>query len=226
MKKVVLNKTNTNMKSGKFEYILTVFNEQGESIDKGFLSITVDQWMQTYNELNGADDIHVDEAIIRKAFKEEVIVVIDGKELKPIEKTAKQKIEEELASKDYTLDELENLLKTEEINFKNLKGLASVAAKTKIILINKMIDAKFNDMFEQYSKNHTKITTRWKERKHMNKIKVQFPISKVVNGIEYRGAKTSLRTVELADMGITEENPYINIEYDKFNKRIIITPAE
>ena len=60
----------------------------------------------------------------------------------------------------------------------------------------------------------------------MNKIKVQFPISKVVNGIEYRGAKTSLRTVELADMGITEENPYINIEYDKFNKRIIITPAE
>lgn len=58
------------------------------------------------------------------------------------------------------------------------------------------------------------------------KIKIQFPISKEINGVIYRGAKTSLMTTELAKIGINEENPFINIEYDEYAKRIVITPVE
>lgn len=57
-------------------------------------------------------------------------------------------------------------------------------------------------------------------------IKVQHPITKTVNGIEYRGAKLPLRTTELNNMGINEENPYVDIEYDEFNRKIIITPVD
>lgn len=58
------------------------------------------------------------------------------------------------------------------------------------------------------------------------RIKVQHPVNKVVNGIEYRGAKLPLRTTELINMGIDESNPYVDIEYDEYAKKIIITPAE
>jgi len=57
-------------------------------------------------------------------------------------------------------------------------------------------------------------------------IKIQFPVTKVVNGTEYKGARAPLRTVELDNMGIDESNPFVDIEYDEYSRKIIITPVK
>lgn len=60
-----------------------------------------------------------------------------------------------------------------------------------------------------------------------SKIKIQFPINKRSSeGVEYRGARLPLRLTELDDMDIDINNPYVDVEYDVYGKKIIITPAE
>ena len=58
------------------------------------------------------------------------------------------------------------------------------------------------------------------------RIKIQHPVTKTVNGNEYRGARLSLRISELENIGIDEDNPYVDIEYDEYGRKIVITPAE
>lgn len=57
-------------------------------------------------------------------------------------------------------------------------------------------------------------------------IKIQFPVTKRVNGVDYKGARLPLRMIELDNMDIDENNPYVDVEYDEYGKKIIITPVE
>lgn len=60
----------------------------------------------------------------------------------------------------------------------------------------------------------------------IKKMKMQYSKSREVNGIIYKGAKVSLASTELAKMGIDEDNPFINVEYDQSKKKITISPAK
>lgn len=60
----------------------------------------------------------------------------------------------------------------------------------------------------------------------IRKMKMQWSKKREVNGIVYKGAKLSLASTELLKMGIDESHPFINVEYDTYKKKIIISPAK
>lgn len=157
MKIVKLVQSLVKMKEGKILfYTETYENNKGIRVD--IVEVSMDYYTKVCTQHSDLSDEDVDALILYKAFSkkfnEYFELHINGKnktpERKPYNVEIKQQIEEE--AENCTLEQLFELLEKEENNFKKLTGILRITAKLKTIIINEIIEKRFNELEEEQSK--------------------------------------------------------------------------
>ncbi len=152
MVKVQITQILTNMMEGKISYYYTIQNDN-KPVDCGYFDCPLTYYEKVNTEINAKTDMEIDVEIIRRAFKnryDRFQIFINGENVTPERKPMNEEIREELQRKDYTLDELFELLETEQNIFKKASGIVRITAKFKTIVINELITKKFEDMEASY----------------------------------------------------------------------------
>ena len=148
MIKVQITQILTNMMKGEFSYYYAVTDDD-KLKDCGYFTCPFDYFDEVNAKVKGETDLATDIEIVRRAFKhryDRFRIIIDGKDVTPERKPLNEEIREDLESKDYTLDELFEMLDKEQNIFKKASGIVRITAKFKTIVINELITKKFEDM--------------------------------------------------------------------------------
>lgn len=148
MVKVQITQILTNMMKGEISYYYTVTGDE-KTQGCGYFTCSFDYFDEVNAKVKGETDLDTDVEIVRRAFKHRYDyfrIIIDGKDVTPERKPMNEEIREDLESKDYTLDELFEMLDKEQNIFKKASGIVRITAKFKTIVINELITKKFEDM--------------------------------------------------------------------------------
>lgn len=152
MVKVQITQILTNMMKGEISYYYTVTGDD-KTKGCGYFTCSFDYFDEVNAKVKGETDLDTDIEIVRRAFKnryDRFRIIIDGKDVTPERKPLNEEIREDLENKDYTLDELFEMLDKEQNIFKKASGIVRITAKFKTIVINELITKKFEDMEASY----------------------------------------------------------------------------